>query len=708
MYFNPEGKLSFYLSQEEWMKCKPKKGEQKLRQGWSDIMAEHLKKIIPSCSFSFKHHYLSKKCGYPYFKQYFTATAKCKVPGCAEFKLSMKKPIESQPTKVSVQVSKQIIHPESFKHKRQLRREKRRQAQRDMASKKPSEFFYEKVADLNVEELVFGNQTSCQSRSVLKNAAYEYNLQNVVHSDPITELIIIKHAIKDIDFTSSEVKGYIHATNLDPFSASLYTEEQLKLTKEHFKHGSSVLYLDATGSVIQKRPGSKKAIFYYALVLKGETDSPPLPVMEWVSEDHTVPKITSALLNFNYDLNKVGCKKNPRRVEIDFSWALIHSVLKVYSEKNIATYLEDTFKLLVMEEACPKFTIIHICAAHMIKNIRTSLGKVTDDKRLAELLTRCFAYIQNRTSMKAVRRMWELMLKVFMPSKKDTTAVKQLKETLSGTEVEETLEDGHYPQDDLPDTKEQTIRKKSPFYKLFKINMEQHSDEKESSSVDNNYRAVKAMYMLLNDYLPLIPLWSGLLFPFTGEKITRDSNSAVENWFRIVKKDIVQGKTKLRVGQFVLSLYKSLKGRVKARVFNFDIPAKRKTSKNDEENFMGASEKWGPKTPKKTKQRPKYFEKTSNLPSPKRQEPKEATYPLHGIPNTAQICWLSSSLQCLAHQDLVIESKYVKCIAFLAHLSQMLIGELIVYTCSGVRPSVVRRRPQFQTSSSPKPLARSV
>ena len=49
-------------------------------------------------------------------------------------------------------------------------------------------------------------------------------------------------------------------------------------------------------------------------------------------------------------------------------------------------------------------------------------------------------------------------------------------------------------------------------------------------------------------------------------------------------------------------------------------------------------------------------------------------------------------------------------ILFLAHLSQRLIGELIVYSCSGVRPSVVvvvRRRPQFQTSSSPKPLGRS-
>ena len=70
---------------------------------------------------------------------------------------------------------------------------------------------------------------------LVKNSAYGYNVQNVVHSDPVTELLIIKHAIRDTDFTSSELKGYIHATYLDPFCASLYTEEQLKLAREHFK-----------------------------------------------------------------------------------------------------------------------------------------------------------------------------------------------------------------------------------------------------------------------------------------------------------------------------------------------------------------------------------------------------------------------------------------------------------------------------------------
>ena len=45
---------------------------------------------------------------------------------------------------------------------------------------------------------------------------------------------------------------------------------------------------------------------------------------------------------------------------------------------------------------------------------------------------------------------------------------------------------------------------------------------------------------------------------------------------------------------------------------------------------------------------------------------------------------------------------------FLAHLSRRLTGELIVYPCSGVRPSSSGvRRPQFQRSSPLKPLGQS-
>ena len=82
---------------------------------------------------------------------------------------------------------------------------------------------------MNVDEFVFGSQISCQPRGVLTNTAYEYNVQSIVNNDPQTELINVKHSIRDTDFTSSEVKGYFHSINLDPFSASFFTDEKLIL-----------------------------------------------------------------------------------------------------------------------------------------------------------------------------------------------------------------------------------------------------------------------------------------------------------------------------------------------------------------------------------------------------------------------------------------------------------------------------------------------
>ena len=70
---------------------------------------------------------------------------------------------------------------------------------------------------------------------------------------------------------------------------------------------------------------------------------------------------------------------------------------------------------------------------------------------------------------------------------------------------------------------------------------------------------------------------------------------------------------------------------------------------------------------------------------------------------------LSSAKENIKHlgderTDLI--AKVFLALTFLAHLSRRLTGELIVYPCSGVRPSSVRRS-QFQRSSPLKPLGQS-
>ena len=67
---------------------------------------------------------------------------------------------------------------------------------------------------------------------------------------------------------------------------------------------------------------------------------------------------------------------------------------------------------------------------------------------------------------------------------------------------------------------------------------------------------------------------------------------------------------------------------------------------------------------------------------------------LYDISESAGCSKLTMSLAnvSLKFKTLIVQ---IHCYCLLAHLSRRLVGELIVYPCSGVRPSV--RRPQFQT-----------
>ena len=66
---------------------------------------------------------------------------------------------------------------------------------------------------------------------------------------------------------------------------------------------------------------------------------------------------------------------------------------------------------------------------------------MTNDRKLLVILTRCFACLQNGTEIENVRRLWDLMLKVFMPelcdlmlkvfmpARKDTKSLEKLKKS---------------------------------------------------------------------------------------------------------------------------------------------------------------------------------------------------------------------------------------------------------------------------------------
>lgn len=138
-------------------------------------------------------------------------------------------------------------------------------------------------------------------------------------------------------------KGYLQHLQIDPFALHPHTEDGLNILPEHLKTTPVSLYLDATGSVVQKIPEQKKKVLYYALVLSGMgKDRPPLPVTELVSNSHSVPAISHWLMEFNRKIsNKTKITIFP--VETGQSWALINSVLISYNKEKFFIFALHTF-----------------------------------------------------------------------------------------------------------------------------------------------------------------------------------------------------------------------------------------------------------------------------------------------------------------------------------------------------------------------------
>ena len=67
-----------------------------------------------------------------------------------------------------------------------------------------------------------------------------------------------------------------------------------------------------------------------------------LPFFDFVTTSHTVMSVSKNLLTLKEKVDNFmpyGFRKYPKVVVVDFSWALIHSVLGVFSKLSINQYL---------------------------------------------------------------------------------------------------------------------------------------------------------------------------------------------------------------------------------------------------------------------------------------------------------------------------------------------------------------------------------
>ena len=265
-------------------------------------------------------------------------------------------------------------------------------------------------------------------------------------------------------------------------------------------------------------------------------------------------------------------KRRITQVETDYSWALINSVLLSFNKENISIYLIRAFEIVSGQtEQIPKFTVLHLCSAHIIKAASKAFGRKTGDRGIQEYATFTFAYLLNCTSMQVAHEVFYHMCVLF-DAEEYTHLVKQSKTYLDKCVLKiqdiKLEESGHVMGAEESNTEKSANSAvgKSPFTYAFQVRRDQAKCDilsEDAVGINNHYLCPGVINVLLKNDMGILQLCGGLLLvdlsqhgkcttiKTNGREKNRDTKSHVELWFGWVKHSILLKKKYLRPAELI-------------------------------------------------------------------------------------------------------------------------------------------------------------
>lgn len=518
--------------------------------GHTKLFAQKVAEQVPFCSLSFKHNRVKKEGSKKRDAPFYRGSAICKFENCLKYEFTITNPPQpGRNVKIRVRITGNLCHEPNQIKRRNVTGQDRVQMAKTVKDIGASETFYQNLANAADESLVYGNYDTVPSKLALRQMLHELITTEMFDRDVFREIDIVCNVTKDYI-----QGGYVKLYSKEPFSLIMFTDRQILLLRELIKSGSGNLYFDATGSVISKVPGQNERILYYALVAKGNMKNPPFPFAEFVSNRHTVPDVTNFLARIRYSLERSDKKHCvPQKVEVDYSWALIHALNLAFNQCSTASYIKRAWE----DDEVP--CVIHICSAHLMHCVSSQAKNY--EKGLKKFLMMFTAKLVEAKSLKELSDLFTQLCQICMSKEPPSDELlQQIKQTMTQRNPdyldEEEIEMQTESASDI-NTSGSWVTE-TPYFRYFHDIKQRFEGSVNNEAVTNMYYAPQFVSYILRRFMAIAPLWTGLLIPGY-----HDTNACVENWFRIVKQDILQKKKKLRPGQFIQIMARSLSGRMK-------------------------------------------------------------------------------------------------------------------------------------------------
>ena len=230
-----------------------------------------------------------------------------------------------------------------------------------------------------------GNRNDYGTNKVHQNIKNEVKKQKTSLTNIHSDLMTLQEELKDKDEQEAlslchdfrRMFGYIQDFSItnDHTKVLLFDEGMIQIY--HQIVPKDILYIDCSNYLVSQIHNISR-IFNNCIAIRHPiSKAPALPVFECIALTHTTDSVRSMLVHFKSKENFIfGNHAKPKLIVCDFSKVLINACLFEFNGETSTEYLDRSYKnLLKNEETCTYKTVIHVCAAHLLRAIKARLEK---------------------------------------------------------------------------------------------------------------------------------------------------------------------------------------------------------------------------------------------------------------------------------------------------------------------------------------------
>lgn len=177
---------------------------------------------------------------------------------------------------------------------------------------------------------------------VLKTLSWSDRKKHRTHNNDMLSL----QAMFEEEHGSEE--AVIQKIILHPKGVMLWCEKTINIFYERCKE--DIVYLDATGSIVQKGKGQSAPFYVYELVIRNPwKGSSPVPVATYLTSEHTTASVSYFLGSFVTDLIRMHgqrIRKRPVMLICDGSTVLLQSISYNFCGLSLQDLLSRYFAIV--------------------------------------------------------------------------------------------------------------------------------------------------------------------------------------------------------------------------------------------------------------------------------------------------------------------------------------------------------------------------